>query len=156
MNPQQLLPYVVPLIVVGVLFFRMRRMPARPVNISSLWIVPLIAVLAIGSGLWFMPHPVFKAIDYGIMAAAAILGIGTGVLRARTLTLRRCPDTGRVLMETSSFAFVLLVALIVVRLTFRNIAGSLGAVAVDASMLFALGMVVTQRLTIWRRVLAVA
>lgn len=151
MRPEQLLPYVIPLIVVGVLFFRMRRMPARPVNMTALWIVPLIAVLGIGSGLWFTPHPVFGPAAYAIMASAIVLGIGTGVMRARTLTLRRCPDTGRILMETSSFAFVLLVVLVLIRSAFRNMAGSLGAIAVDASMLFALGMVVTQRLTIWQR-----
>lgn len=151
MKPEQLLPYIVPIIVVGVLYFRMQRMPARPVSMTALWIVPLLAVLGIGSGLWFTPHPVFGPAAYAIMGAAMVLGVGTGIVRARTLTLRRCPDTGRILMETSNFAFVLLVGLVLVRSAFRNMAGSLGVVAVDASMLFALGMVVTQRLTIWQR-----
>jgi hypothetical protein len=38
------------------------------------------------------------------------------------------------------------------RMTFRQMSGSLGVISIDASMLFALGMIATQRLTIWRRV----
>ena len=155
MTAKDILPYLVPLIVVGVLFIRMRRMPARPVNLAALWIVPLIAGIGIGTGLWFQPHPAFGVGAYLSLGVALTLGIATGFMRARTLTLRRCPDTGRVLMETSSLAFLLLIALVVVRSAFRGAAGSLGAVAVDASMLFALGMIVTQRLTIWRWVRAV-
>ena len=152
---KDIVPYVVPLVVVAILFFRMRRMPARPVNVATLWIVPLIAAAGIGMGLWFTPHPLFGPGAYAIMVSALILGIGTGLLRARTLVLRRCADTGRVLMETSTVTFVLLVALLLVRSAVRNMAGSMGAVAIDASMLFALGMVVTQRVAIWRRVRAV-
>ena len=152
MTPQQVLPYVVPLIVIVVLYFRTSRAKPRPVSINSLWIVPAIALLGIGSALWFQPHPAFGVGAFAIFAVAVMLGIGTGALRARTLTLRRCEDTGKVLMETSSFAFVLLAALVLLRTAFRNVSGGLGIVAVDASMLFALGMIVTQRLTIWWRV----
>jgi hypothetical protein len=153
-KPEQLLPYLVPLIVVVVLYFRTSRAKPRPVSINMLWIVPAIAVLGIGSALWFQPHPAFGIGAFAIFAAALMLGIGTGSLRARTLTLRRCEDTGKVLMETSSYAFILLAALVLLRTAFRNVSGGLGVVAIDASMLFALGMIVTQRLTIWMRVRA--
>ena len=156
MKPAELLPYIVPLILVGVLYFRMRTSPARPVNVAALWIVPTIAVLGIGTELWFQPHSAFGPLAYAALAAALTLGIGMGTVRARTLSLRRCPDTGRVLMETSSFAFILLVILVIIRSALRNMAGSLGTVAIDASMLFALGMIVTQRLTIWRRMRVLA
>jgi membrane protein CcdC involved in cytochrome C biogenesis len=152
MRPVELLPYLIPFIVLGILFLRMRPGRARPVRIASLWIAPLVATLGIGSALWFQPHPAFHVGAYAIFAVGLALGIGTGVLRAHTLTLRRCPDTDKVLMETSSFAFILLAALVLLRMAFRNMSGSLGVVAVDASMLFALGMIVTQRLTIWMRV----
>ena len=151
---KDIVPYVVPLVVVAILFFRMRRMPARPVNMTSLWIVPLLASIGIGMGLWFTPHPAFGPAAYAIMAGALVLGVGIGLLRARTLSLRRCPETGRVLMETSMITFALLVALLLVRSAVRSMTGSLGAIAIDASMLFALGMVVTQRLAIWQRVRA--
>jgi Protein of unknown function (DUF1453) len=154
MQPAQLLPYIVPLIVIAVLYFRTSRSKPRPVSVASLWIVPLVAMLGIGSALWFQPHPVFHVAAYAIFAVALALGIGTGALRAQTLTLRRCPDTGKVLMETSSYAFILLAALVLLRTAFRNMSGGLGVIAVDASMLFALGMIVTQRLTIWMRVRA--
>lgn len=152
MQPAQFLPYVVPLIVIAVLYFRTSRSKPRPVSVNSLWIVPAIAVLGIGSALWFQPHPAFGIGAFAIFATALALGVGTGLLRARTLKLRRCEDTGKVLMETSSYAFLLLAALVLLRTAFRNISGGLGIVAVDASMLFALGMIVTQRITVWMRV----
>jgi Protein of unknown function (DUF1453) len=152
MQPAQFLPYIVPVIVVVALFFRTRPGRARPVSVNSLWIVPLVAVLGIGTALVAQPHAAFGPGAYAIFAVALAFGIGTGTLRARTLTLRRCPDTGKVLMETSSFAFLLLLALFGLRTLFRNMSGSLGLVAIDASLLFALGMIVTQRLTIWMRV----
>jgi len=152
MRAIDLLPYVIPFVVLGILFLRNRPGRARPVRVAALWIVPLIATLGIGTGLYFQPHPNFYAGAYAALAVALALGIATGNLRARTLTLRRCPDTGRVLAETSSMAFVLLAALILLRMTFRQMSGSLGVIAIDASMLFALGMIVTQRLTLWSRV----
>lgn len=152
MRAVEFLPYVIPIIVVGVLLLRNRPGRARPVRVTALWIVPLIAALAIGSGLYFQPHPTFYAGAYATFAGALALGIATGNLRARTLTLRRCPDTGKVLAETSSLAFLLLAALMLLRMTFRQMSGSLGVISIDASMLFALGMIATQRLTIWRRV----
>jgi hypothetical protein len=152
MKPAQILPYLIPIIVVAVLYFRTSRAKPRPVSIATLWVVPVIAIAGIGSALWFQPHAPFGTGAYAIMGVALLLGIGTGTLRARTLTLRRCPDTDKILMETSSYAFYLLAALVFLRMAFKNAAGSLGAVAVDASLLFALGMIVTQRLTIWWRV----
>ncbi len=152
MRTVDLLPYVIPIIVVGILFLRNRPGRARPVRVASLWIVPIIATLGIGSGLYFQPHPTFYAAAYATFAVALALGIATGNLRARALKLRRCPDSGSVLAETSSLAFLLLVALMLLRMSFRQMSGSFGAIAIDASMLFALGMIVTQRLTIWHRV----
>ncbi len=149
-----LLPYIIPIMVVGLLFLRNRPGRPRPVQVNALWIVPLIAVLAIGSGLYFQPHPTFYAGAYLTFGVALALGIATGNLRARTLTLRRCPDTGRVLAETSSFALALLAGLVLLRMTLRQMSGSLGVIAIDASMLFALGMIVTQRLMILSRVRA--
>ncbi len=152
MRAVEFLPYVVPIIVVGILFLRNRPGRARPVRVAALWIVPLIATLGIASALYFQPHPTFYAGAYATFAVALALGIATGNLRARTLTLRRCPDTSRVLAETSSLAFLLLAALMLLRMTFRQMSGDLGVIAIDASMLFALGMIVTQRLTMWSRV----
>lgn len=155
MTLQQLLPYLVPLVVVIVLYIRTSRAKPRPVSAASLLVVPAIAIAGIGSALWFQPHADFGPGAYAILAAALIAGIGTGTVRARILTLRRCPDTGRILMETSSYAFILLAALVFLKMAFRQFAGSAGAVAVDASLLFALGMIVSQRLNIWLRLRAI-
>ncbi len=152
MTARQLLPYVVPLIVIVVLYFRTSRAKPRPVGVRWLWVVPTIALVGIGSALWFQPHPAFGPGAYAIFALAGATGVATGILRARTLRLRICEETGKVLMETSSYAFILLAALVLLRSAFRNTASGLGVAAVDASLLFALGMIVTQRLTIWLRI----
>ena len=54
------------------------------------------------------------------MATALVTGIDTGKLRARTMTPRRCADTGKVLMEMSSYAFALLAVLVLLKTTFRS------------------------------------
>ncbi len=155
MNLHNLGPYLAPLIVAAVLFIRFRRGTVpRPVNVASLWIIPAIAVVGIGSALWFAPHPDLTPLAIAVFCGATLLGIATGTLRARTLTLAHDTGTGRVTMQTSSYAFLLLAALVGVRATVRQYAASSGMILVDATLLFALGMIVTQRLTIWQRVRA--
>ncbi len=155
MNANSIAPYFVPLLVVIVLFIRFRRgMVPRPVNAAALWIVPTIAIIGIGSALWLAPHPNATPLSLTIMAGALLLGIMTGMLRARTLTLVRDPESGGVTMQTSSYAFLLLVALVGIKAAVRQFAGSAGMLIVDGTLLFALGMIVTQRLTIWQRVRA--
>jgi|GEM_PF-2284062 len=58
-------------------------------------------------------------------------------------------------METSSDACHMLAVFVLLPTGFRNISGGVGASAssaIVASMLFALGAIVTQRLTTWMRV----
>lgn len=61
-------------------------------------------------------------------------------------------DAGAVLMETSSDACHMLAVFVLLPTGFRNISGGAGAAAVVPPMLFALGAIVTQRLTTFMRV----
>ena len=150
MTLQQSLTYLLPLIIVGILFLRVRPGTERPLKPGQLWIMPLVAGTMIAMGLWFSPHPDPTPLHILILIAALGAGVATGMARAHTISLRR--DGDRILAKTSSFAFILLVALVLIRQSARSyFASSAGALAIDASMLFALGMIITQRLTMWRR-----
>ena len=151
MTLQQSLPWIMPIIVVGILYLRVRPGQERPLKPAQLWIMPLIAGGLIAMGLWFSPHPSPTPLHIAILVAGFAGGIAMGYGRAHTVSLRR--DGDRIMAKTSSFAFLLLIVLMVVRQGAREwFASSAGAVAIDASMLFALGMIITQRLTMWRRV----
>jgi len=61
------------------------------IDAASVWVMPATASLANGSALWFQPHPAVDMTACAIFAVAQQLGIGTGMLRAHGLELRRCP-----------------------------------------------------------------
>ena len=150
MTLKDALPYLLPVIVGGVLFLRVRPGTERHLKPAQLWIMPIIAGAMIAFGLYYSPHPDLTPLHIAILIAATGAGVATGMARAHTITLRR--DGDRILAKTSSFAFLLLVALVLIRQSARSyFATSGGALAIDASMLFALGMIITQRLTMWRR-----
>ncbi|CAM3065407.1 hypothetical protein SPAN111604_01960 [Sphingomonas antarctica] len=151
MTLQQSLPWILPIIIVGVLYLRVRPGQERPLNPAQLWIMPVVAGGMIALGLWFSPHPSPTPLHIAILVVAFAAGIGMGYGRAHTIALRR--DGDQILAKASSFAFMLLIVLMLLRQGAREwFASSAGAVAIDASMLFALGMIITQRLTMWQRV----
>jgi membrane protein CcdC involved in cytochrome C biogenesis len=150
MTLKEALPYFLPLVVVGILFLRVRPGTERHLKPAQLWIMPIVAGAMIALGLYYSPHPDMTPLHIAILIAATGAGVATGMARAHTVSLRR--DGDRILAKTSSFAFLLLVALVLIRQSARSyFVTSGGALAIDASMLFALGMIVTQRLTMWRR-----
>jgi len=148
---QSLIPYLVPIIVVAVLWLRIRPGREVPITPERLWIIPLVATLGIGTALVMSPHHNYGPLQYVILILAVALGVTTGRWRAHTVTLRH--DGQRVLMSTSSYAFVLLIALVIARQIARTEMETAHiAVAIDAPLVFALGMIITQRLTLWRRI----
>ncbi len=148
----QLLPFAV-IAVVFALRWRRRDRTTR-VRTGWLWVAPVVATLAIGSGLWFMPHPALTPLTVLALAAGLAVGIGTGIARAHAVKLSLHPETGEVMAQTGSFAIVLLLVLIAVRYAARAefAAGHTALLFIEASMLFALGMIVTQRLATFRRI----
>ena len=148
----QILPFAVIALVFALRWRRRDR--AQRLRPGLLWIAPLIAVLGIGAGLWFLPHPSPTPLNIAALAAALALGIGAGIARAHTVKLSRHPETGEVMSQTGSFAIVLLLVLVGVRYVLRNeFSGPHPAVIfITASMVFALAMIVTQRVATFRRV----
>ncbi len=154
-----ILPFAISLLAVAVIVWRNRGQ--QSIKPGRLWLAPMLATLGIGMGLYFQPHPAFGIAQFAAMAAAAMAGSAVGMARARTLRLSRDPETGVVVAQASPLAILMLVVLLGARMALRSNAGPLipghvpalwPATAVDASMLFALAMIVTQRAALWRRI----
>jgi small basic protein len=155
----RILPFAIPLLVVAAILLRARK-PKR-IYVGKLWIGPLCATLGISMGLWFTPHPPFGILQYAAMALAAGLGVAAGTARAHTLRLWREPATGHVLAQASPVALLAIIMLVGVRMAVRQTGGIdpgsstpglWAATIIDASMLFALGMVISQQFMLWRRI----
>ena len=160
----RILPFAIPLLVVAAILLRARK-PKR-IYVGKLWIGPLCATLGISMGLWFTPHPPFGILQYAAMALAAGLGVAAGTARAHTLRLWREPETGHMLAQASPVALLAIIVLVGVRMAVRQTGGIdpggidpgsstpglWAATIIDASMLFALGMVISQQFMLWRRI----
>ncbi len=149
MNPAQIMPLAIPLIFVAVIALRARR--ERPLHPDRLWIAPVVVTALIGLGLYFTSHPVFGLTAYAAMALAGVAGGAFGWWRAHATVLRHDPDTGRIMASQSNLAVAILAGVFLLRTGAREVLGANGAIAADASMLFALGMVIALRVALWRR-----
>ncbi len=112
-----------------------------------------LVILSIGA----QPHMAFGALEYAIFVAVTCLGAASGVARARSLKLAVNPLDGTVLSYTDGVAILLLAVLIAARTYARTLAELSNIqlpVIADATMLFAVGMIVAQRYFTWRRVKA--
>ncbi|MBS0474911.1 MAG: DUF1453 family protein [Proteobacteria bacterium] len=147
-----------PLLVIGlVLALRWRNLARpRPLRTARLWIAPLFMTVVVGLAMFGMPISA-----YGLIAVAGGLALGLliGWRRAHLLHLSRDPQTGALQMRQTPAAFVLIIALLVVKrvLVPQPGADATGHIApqalivTDALMGFALGMILATNLTLWLR-----
>ncbi|MBY0521233.1 MAG: DUF1453 family protein [Sphingomonas sp.] len=155
MNWAGVLSIGIPLALVAALYVRTGR--EGPLRFDQLWLTPAVAVLSIATALALQPHAPFGALAWAALAIAALIGLTTGTLRARTVRMRFDPENGRVLTKTQSYAFALFAALFAFRLlTGPWLAADPAAqqraiIGFDATLAFALAMIVAQRLGIFRR-----
>ena len=150
MTIQAIMPYLAPLVIVILLYFRTRR--AYRVRAGGLVIAPLLVTAMIGSAIWFQPHEPFALPAYAGFGIAVLAGVGIGMLRARSIAMWR-DESGQVMAKASSLALLLLAVLFIARTAMRQVFDPAGThvAVVDAFLLFALAMVLTQRLIIWQR-----
>lgn len=145
----------VPLLLVASLYIRTGR--EGPLRFDQLWITPVVAVLSIGAALALQQHAPFDPLAWAVLASAALVGLATGTLRAATVAMRLDPDSGQALSKTQSYAFALFAALFAFRFVMgASMAGDptmqqRAIVGFDAALVFALAMIVTQRIGIFRR-----
>ncbi len=158
MTPNQIAILIV-VLVVGIRIARARK--PRALHPNRLWIPAAVATLGISMGLWFQPHATFGLVNYAGFALAVAFGVVVGRFRAKTFRLVRDPETGQLMMHTHILTLLLLIGLIAVRSGIRAWAMESGSAVdagaiIDALMVFALAMIVTQQITIWQRAKEVA
>jgi hypothetical protein len=155
-----LLPIV---IIAVVLALRMRSMSReRPLKLGTLWLVPVIYVLLIGSMLIALPP---SAAGWGLVALGILVGAVLGWHRGKLIRITRNNETGELSQKASPLAMLLLLALIVLKFGARAIFGDTAAghpssgamLLTDAFIGFALGLLSATRLELYlraRRILA--
>jgi NAD/NADP transhydrogenase beta subunit len=149
-----LLPFV---IIAVVLALRLRSMSReRPLNVGTLWIIPVVYLALIASMLFALPPTVG---GWSLIAAGVVAGAVLGWHRAKLIRIERKAETGKLMQRASPLAMLLLVALIVLKLGARMIfgetaAGQPGSAAMlmtDAFIGFALGLLSATRLELYLR-----
>ncbi|HEY1071694.1 CcdC protein domain-containing protein [Brevundimonas sp.] len=162
MSPQTMGPLIGIGVALIVILLRNRR--KRTLRPHLLWIVPLLVTVAIVFGLWAnTQHPHFGPFAWMAFVVALALGGVAGWQRGKTITIEKEPD-GSLKAQASPLGLILVIGLFAARAGLREVmqtnaaAWHLDAVVVtDAFMLFAVGMIVTQRIELYiraRRVLA--
>ncbi|MEO6341431.1 MAG: hypothetical protein ABIO39_15420 [Caulobacteraceae bacterium] len=152
-----LLPYLLPLLLL-VLVVR-RSLRERRVRLEALWIVPVIFGAITVFTLWRSPPP-SMAWTLGLAAAFAV-GCGVGWLRGKTTTISIDAETHLLSSRATPIAVILFALVFLARTSLRmaimqrpGLAGAaqpLAPLITDAFLLFALGMIVAQRIEIGLR-----
>jgi hypothetical protein len=127
MTQQQVLQFFLPVIIVlPILYFRMRGMgKAQPLKLGRLWIRPVL-VMAAAAAVLFLPqpghHPVrhFLMQDWAWLAMAAGLGGIAGWQWGRTMAIEVHPEQGTLMVTGGQVAILVLAALILFRLGLKT------------------------------------
>jgi hypothetical protein len=160
--PQQLMPYLMPVLVMGLVVWRLRKQSqGRPLKPNRLWVRP--AMLALFALLAFIHPAPITPLSLAIFVVCAAAGIGLGYLSARHQNLTLDPDTGAITSKMSPIGMALFVAIFASRYVVRVVVeggqppqafrhpSSSALTYTDAALLFALGLVAAQSWEIWRR-----
>jgi hypothetical protein len=127
MTQQQTLQLVLPiLIVLPILYFRMRGMTkAQPLKLGRLWIRPVL-ILAAAAAVLFLPQPGHHAVrhfllqDWAWLGLAAGLGAIAGWQWGRTMAIEVHPENGTLMVTGSQLALLVLAVLILFRLGLKT------------------------------------
>jgi hypothetical protein len=140
-----------------VLAIRIRTMTReRPLNLATLWIIPVVYALIAGSLLFAAPP---SELGWALMAVGLAVGLGVGWYRGRLIHIQRDEATGALRQKASPLALILLVALIAIKLGAKAIFGettvahpSSGAMLLtDAFIGFAMGLLSATRAELYLR-----
>ena len=162
MSPQTMGPLIGIGVALIIILLRNRR--KRTLRPHLLWAMPLLVTVAIGFGLWAnTQHPQFGPFAWLAFILALGLGCVAGWWRGKTITIEKEPD-GSLKAQASPLGLILIIGLFAARAGLREVmevnaaVWHLDAVVVtDAFMLFAVGLIVSQRVEMYiraRRVLA--
>lgn len=160
MSTEQLIPLIVVAVVLPLVLLRNRR--PRTLRPEWMWVLPLIIVALIGFGLWGLSrtdpqHAPTDPASLLVLAAALALGAAAGWWRGKTVVIHKEPD-GTLKAQASPIGLILIVGLLLARQALRPWMEQHAAdwhvsplAIIEAFMLFAVGMVVMQRVEMWIR-----
>ena len=77
MTPQQVVPILIPILVVGLIVLKSHGAP-RTLRPQFMWVMPAVVLPLIGMGLFFTPHQPFGPVAWLAFAAARALGAAFG------------------------------------------------------------------------------
>lgn len=149
-----ILPFVVIAVVIGL---RLRSMSQeRPLKLGTLWIVPVVYLLLVGSMIFSLPP---TPAGWALLAAGIVAGLALGWQRGKLIRIERSPQTGELRQKASPLAMLLLLALIVLKLGARTVFGDAAATQPGSSAMlltdtfigFALGLLSATRLELYLR-----
>jgi hypothetical protein len=156
---QSLLPFAVLAVVIALRWRGLSK--ARPLRVRRMVIAPVIYGLLVGFMLYALPP---SGMGWLLFASGAVIGGVAGWQRARLMKLHSDAETGLVMIRQSPAGLVVLVGIILVRRVIMpptqmqpQAGAGLAALpvkamlATDATLGFALGMIVGYRIELWRR-----
>lgn len=153
MNEQTITYAITGIVIVIVLFFRLRGLKrGRRLRLERLWIVPtLYGVFAAGLFWWRPPH----GVQWLWAAAALMTGSAIGWWRGGLMHIEVDPVSHALNQRQSPAAMLLIVALIGLRFVLREELGATGTLpaagVIDAFVAFAVGLLAMQRVEMFLR-----
>jgi len=159
------LQFIIPLlIIIPILFFRMRKMSRpEPLKLGRLWIRPVLVLLGCAVVL-FVPQPGSQGVlqmtvlEWAGLALAAALGAVAGWHYGKTTVLEVHPENGTLLARGSMMAMLVIVALVAVKLGLKPALAAEGPalhldmlLVTDALIVFSAALFTARAVEIWLR-----
>ncbi|HWA90787.1 MAG TPA: hypothetical protein VG889_12165 [Rhizomicrobium sp.] len=155
-------PYIAPLIIVLLVGRRvLKAQTAQRVRPGRLWIAPAYLAVLMALVMWHTPVP--GPLEIAIFAAAVLIGLGVGYMRALHQEFSIEPETGNVMSKASPVGSILFIAIFLVRFGLNMwMNGGAGPdmahppspklfLYTDAMLFFAFAMVSATAWEVWRR-----
>jgi Protein of unknown function (DUF1453) len=149
-----LIPFVIIAVVLALRFRSMSK--ERPLNLSTLWLIPVIYLFVAGWMMFELPPP---PLGWGLAAVGLAIGLIIGWYRGKMIRIECNPESGELRQRASPLAMLLLAGLVVLKLGARAIFGETAAtypgssalLLTDAFIGFALGLLSATRLELYLR-----
>ena len=156
MHGAQLYRFIIPVAVV-LLVLVLRNNRPRKLRIELLWVRPVLFTAILLATLIAAPPPL-TTLSLALMAGGLVIGCALGWQRGRFQRIQVDPETHALTTRASPIGMVFILALMMARLGLRDIlaqnAATLhlpAAAAINALIVLAAGMFITQGLEMWLR-----
>ncbi len=159
------LQYILPfLIIIPILFFRMRKMSRpEPLKLGRLWMRPVLVLVGCTVVL-FLPQPGtpsvlhMTALEWAGLALAAVLGAVAGWHYGKTTAIEVHPENGTLMAKGGIAGMLIIVALVAVKMGLKPALAAEGPalhldvlLITDATIVFSAALFTARSIEIWLR-----